>query len=185
MHSCGQARGSAASRAGTRAAGHRSAHLPGSPARRTAEPVPPGGGGAWSPRTRSPAGPRGTGHRGGRPSARGWGCRGARGGSGTPSPSARREAPAGSASTCYRTAFPLSINIDLPPPGAVRRSPSRPRLYLRGFRSSRPPPLPRLPRAKPAACLDSPAVASLQHLALQCNSGTRDQTVPLKSDHQV
>lgn len=127
----------------------------------------------------------GQGHRGGRPSARGWGCRGARGGSGTPSPSARREAPAGSASTCYRTAFPLSINIDLPPPGAVRRSPSRPRLYLRGFRSSRPPPLPRLPRAKPAACLDSPTVASLQHLALQCNSGTRDQTVPLKSDHQV
>lgn len=118
MHSCGRGRGSAASRAGTRAAGHRSAHLPGSPARRTAEPVPPGGGGARSPRTRSPAGPRGAGDPGGRPSARGWGCRGARGGSGTPSPSARREAPAGSASSCYRTAFPLSINIDLPPRGA-------------------------------------------------------------------
>ena len=86
MHSCGQARGSAESRAGTRAAGHRSAHLPGSPARRTAESVPPGGGGARSPRTRSPAGPRGTGHRGRRPSARGWGCRGVRGGSGTPLP---------------------------------------------------------------------------------------------------
>lgn len=118
MHSCGRGRGSAASRAGTRAAGHRSAHLRGSPARRTAEPVPPGGGGARSPGTPSPAGPRGAGHPGGRPSARGWGCRGARGGSGTPSPSARREAPAGSASSCYRTAFPLSINIDLPPPGA-------------------------------------------------------------------
>ena len=166
MHSCGQARGSAESRAGTRAAGHRSAHLPGSPARRTAESVPPGGGGARSPRTRSPAGPRGTGHRGRRPSERGWGCRGVRGGSGTPSPSARREAPAGSASTCYRTAFPLSINIDLPPPGACaplsESSPTLPPWFPLLSPSAPPPPSPgkacRLPGF--SRCCLSPAFST-------------------------
>lgn len=43
---------------------------------------------------------------------------GAGGGRGTPSPSAGGEAPAGSASTCRGVAFPLSINIYLPAPGA-------------------------------------------------------------------
>lgn len=64
------------------------------------------------------------------------------GGSGTPSPSAGCEAPAGSASTCYRIAFPLSINIYLPPPSACAllsvRSPTLPP----GFRSVSGPPLP-------------------------------------------
>ena len=63
---------------GTRAAGDRSARLPGSRALRTGEPVPPGGGGggARRPRTRSPAG---LGPRGARAGGRLRGGRGRRG----------------------------------------------------------------------------------------------------------
>lgn len=54
-----------------------------------------------------------------------------------------------------------------------------------------PPSSPHPPSPGAACCLDSPGVASLRHLALQCNSGTHNQpvplkpTAPLKSDHQV
>ena len=136
------------------------------------------------PEDAEPGWAEGAGHPGRRPSARGWGCRGARGGSGTPSPSARREAPAGSASSCYRTAFPLSINIDFPLPALVRLSepsPTLPPRFPLRSPSAPPPPSPGRAGRRPG----SPAVASLQRLALQCNSGTRDETVPLKADHQV
>lgn len=95
----------------------------------------------------------------------GWGCRGARGGSGTPPPSARREAPAGSASTCYRTAFPLSINIDLPsrrcaPPPS--QSPTLPPWFPLLSPSAPPPPSPgkasRLPGF--SRCCLSPAFST-------------------------
>lgn len=118
------------------------------------------------PEDAKPGWAEGHGHPGRRLSARGWGCRGVRGGSGTPSPSARREAPAGSASTCYRTAFPLSINIDLPPPGACaplsESSPTLPPWFPLLSPSAPPPPSPgkacRLPGF--SRCCLSPAFST-------------------------
>lgn len=163
MHSCGQARVSGVQGRHTGCRPACSAHLPGSPARRTAEPVPPGGGGAWSSSRREPGWARHGAPGAGRPSV------GRGGGAGAPgdrrNPPLRRAVGFAEVGSLLVTAPPsrFSINIDLPSRRCAPLSSCVPDSSVSFLPSC---PLPRLPgQSQLPARLILPLLPSLQHLA--------------------
>lgn len=200
---------------GAPAAGCCSPHLPRSPVLQRGEPVPSGAGRRSGARGRQERGSRAPG--GGRSAAPrgapGSGTVGAGTGTAVCTPEGRGGGTrVGGRRTPLRALrLPLAprpqspqrvptVYICIAPSLPLRSSPRRPdSTSVVSARSSVPSPSrppsspssPHPPSPGAACCLDSPGVASLRHLALQCNSGTHNQpgplkpTAPLKSDHQV